>query len=72
MTMVLFHNKTQYCATRFRVGQLTTYNPCRGAIDIYRANGQRWDKVARWDSVLCEYRDMTGNVFKVEDQAYEE
>lgn len=70
-TMVLFHGKTKYCAERFRIGQLTTYNPHRGAIDIYRANGKYWDKVASWDSTLCEYLDGTGAVFRIKDQAYQ-
>lgn len=69
--MVLFHGKTIHPASLYRVGQLTTHNPCRGAIDIYRANGKRWDKVASWDSTLCEYLDMTSQVFKIEDQSHE-
>ena len=71
-TMVLFHGKTKYCAERFRIGQLTTYNPHRGAVDIYRANGKRWDKVASWDSTLCEYLDGAGKVFRIKDQVYAE
>ena len=70
--MTLFHHKTKYCPENFRIGQLTTYNPCPGAVDIYRANGKHWERVASWDNTLCEYLDGTGAVFRIEDQEYAE
>ena len=63
--MVLFHGKTIHPASLFRQGQLTTHNPCKGEVDIYRADGHHWVKVASWNKDSCQYLDNTGKVFEI-------